>query len=135
MKRKSILFVVLLGGAGIMMFALFNARQAQGVISPQETYEMMQQNQDVILLDVRTEEEFMSEDGHLANAILIPVQELSRRSAELDSYKDKTIIAYCRSGNRSDKAARVLTTKGFKAFNMEGGMVRWHKERLPVVKE
>jgi len=104
------------------------------LISPEETH-AVEADSNVILLDVRTPGEFNGESGHLANTLLIPVQELEQRVDELSQYKDKTIIAYCRTGNRSGKAAAILTKKGFKAKNMEGGIVKWNELKLPVVHE
>jgi rhodanese-related sulfurtransferase len=102
------------------------------LISPSETYQRAQNNSSVLLLDVRTQEEYNNELGHVANSILIPVQELEARMGELDQYKGRTIIAICRSGNRSGTAATMLMRHGFVAFNMEGGMIRWNEEGLPV---
>ncbi|MBM2846995.1 MAG: Protein containing rhodanese-like domain, partial [Bacteroidetes bacterium] len=50
-------------------------------------------------------------------------------------YKDKTIITYCRTGNRSGKAAALLQAQGFKVFNMSGGIVQWNEEHRPVVRD
>ncbi len=83
---------------------------------------------DVVLLDVRTEGEFNGNLGHLPGAILIPIQELDSRLKELDKYKDKEIIVYCRSGNRSGTGARILNEKGFNAVNMLGGMIEWNEK-------
>lgn len=102
------------------------------LISPAETYQRAQNDSGVLLLDVRTPEEFNNELGHVANSILIPVQELENRVGELEQYRGRTIIAICRSGNRSGTAATMLVRRGFIAFNMEGGMIRWNEEKLPV---
>ncbi len=104
-------------------------------ITTQETFERLKNDSTILLLDVRTVQEWQSSTGRLQGAILIPVQELEARLAELEPYKDKTIIAYCRSGNRSGTAARILNQHGFKAYNMLGGMIQWNKEQLPVVME
>jgi rhodanese-related sulfurtransferase len=84
------------------------------------------------LLDVRTEEEFTDRLGHLQGAILLPAQELEERLAELEQYGDRTIIAYCRTGNRSGYATSYLSGRGFNVWNMAGGMVRWNAEGRPV---
>jgi rhodanese-related sulfurtransferase len=89
----------------------------------------------VVLLDVRTPDEYRGESGHLQNSILIPLQELDRRASELEPHRGKTLLVYCRSGNRSGKAAAYLRQKGFKALNVEGGIIAWHKQALPVVRE
>ena len=83
---------------------------------------------DVVLLDVRTEGEFKGNLGHLPGAVLIPIQELENRLNELDEYKNKEIIVYCRSGNRSGTGAQILNEKGFNAVNMLGGMIEWNEK-------
>jgi rhodanese-related sulfurtransferase len=115
--------------------AMFQQQSNRPVISAKETYERMQSDSNIVILDVRTPEEFRSATGHLAGAILIPVHELEERVDELEPYREKTIIAVCRSGSRSGSATSFLNGKGFKVLNMEGGMLRWNKENLPVVRE
>ena len=73
---------------------------------------------DVILLDVREDDEYKS--GHIPGAEWIPLGQLSSRLNELP--KDKTIVAVCRSGNRSGQATQILRQAGFDAHNMVGGM-------------
>ncbi len=89
----------------------------------------------VVFLDVRTTKEYGSETGHVRGAILIPIDSLESRLPELDTYKSKTIIAYCRTGIRSVRAQRILAENGFHALSMLGGITRWNKEDLPVEKE
>ncbi|HET6272212.1 MAG TPA: rhodanese-like domain-containing protein [Bacteroidota bacterium] len=105
------------------------------IISTKETRALTEEKSDVVLLDVRTAEEYNSNTGHLKNAILIPVQELEQRVGELEKYKNQTIIAYCRTGRRSGTATELLTKKGFKIMNMEGGIVKWNEESFPIETE
>ena len=83
-------------------------------------------NKNYYFLDVRTE----SEHNNLAipNTPCIPVQELNNRFIELEDYKDKKIIVYCRSGNRSGTATKILNENGFDAVNLIGGMNEWRGE-------
>lgn len=74
------------------------------------------------LVDVRTPEEFA--DGHLPGAINIPVQDLERRIDELGP-KERPIVLYCRSGMRSGRAARQLSSAGFVAVHNLGSIGRW----------
>lgn len=76
----------------------------------------------VIVLDVRTEEEYIT--GHMANAILIPVDELESRLDEL-SCKSTKILVYCRSGRRSRMACDILTQNGYVNVYNIGGLVGW----------
>lgn len=101
-------------------------------VSPAEVHQLSLNDSSVVLLDVRTVQEYQQE--HVANSILIPVQELESRIEELEVLKSKKIIAICRSGNRSNRAAAILHDHGFEAYNMVGGMLKWKAERYPVIR-
>ncbi len=77
-------------------------------------------------LDVRTTEEHKIKS--IPDTDCIPVQEIEKRIVELDKYRDKKIIVYCRSGNRSGTATKILNENGFNAYNMLGGMNGWKGE-------
>jgi rhodanese-related sulfurtransferase len=88
---------------------------------------MMQQLSGFVLLDVRTEAEFR--ERYIPGAILIPVNELERRAAELPD-KDAVIFVYCRMGVRASNAARILVQQGFtQVFNI-GGIMDWPYETV-----
>lgn len=98
-------------------------------VSPQVAYEMLQNDDNVTLLDVRTIEEF-KKDGKIAGAKLIPLDQLSHNLEMLD--RSKKVLVYCRSGNRSVSASRILERNGFTPLNMSGGILEWRAEKLPV---
>ena len=77
-------------------------------------------------LDVRTTEEHKIKS--IPDTDCIPVQEIEKRIVELDKYRDKKIIVYCRSGNRSGTATKILNENGFNAYNMIGGINGWKGE-------
>ncbi len=78
----------------------------------------------ILLLDVRTEAERKARN--IKGSIHIPLNQLNRRSEELKKFKDKEIICYCRSGNRSLSAALLLQKQGFNAANLRGGITGWN---------
>lgn len=80
------------------------------------------------LLDVRQPEEY--EAGHIEGARLIPLGELGQRMGELPS--EAEIICVCRSGNRSGYAVQMLSGRGYRTFNLSGGMIGWSRAGLPV---
>ena len=87
------------------------------------------------LLDVRTTAEW-EQDGHLENATLIPHSDLEDREAELPEDKDALILLYCRSGNRSQDAAKTLLDLGFtNLIELESGINGWKSAGMPVVYE
>jgi len=110
-------------------------------VTPAELCKIVAARPGVILLDVRTSEEFSGRSdekfGHLKNAINIPVQQLESRLAELKDGKNKEIIVYCSHSHRSPRASHILTENGFtNVKNMTGGMSIWADSvgRLPAGK-
>jgi rhodanese-related sulfurtransferase len=81
---------------------------------------------DVVVLDVRDEDEFRGETGHIKGALLIPIDELEERLRELEPHKKKHIFTFCYSGQRSRLACEILAKHGFKHItNVIGGMMEW----------
>lgn len=103
-------------------------------ISPEQAQYKWQTGDDaVFVLDVRTEEEYWGELGHIPGAYLLPVQELPCRLHELEPYRGKCILTVCRSGVRSAKAARILMQAGFaQVLSVTGGMLAWNERGYPV---
>ena len=86
-----------------------------------------------IVLDVRTPGEYQR--GHLKDAVLIPVQVLHQNLDKLNEYKDKEILVYCATGNRSTVASKILIENGFKRIsNMRYGIADWSAKNYPIVK-
>ncbi|WP_457643470.1 rhodanese-like domain-containing protein [Persephonella sp.] len=99
-------------------------------LSPEEAYQMIQKEKDkIILLDIRTVQETQT-DGKIPGSILIPVDDLPNQIHKLD--KNKKILVYCRSGMRSASASRLLSSLGFKVYNIQGGIKNWKSKGLPV---
>ena len=87
----------------------------------------------VVTLDVRTPGEFA--EGYIEGARLIDFQSgnFENEIATLD--KNATYAVYCRSGNRSGQAVKVMKDAGFsKVFNMNGGVIEWANAGLPLVR-
>ncbi|MCK5153684.1 MAG: rhodanese-like domain-containing protein [Spirochaetales bacterium] len=86
------------------------------------------------ILDVRTEGEY--QQGHLENSFLLPVQVLEDEIGLIEKYKDQDIFIYCRSGNRSTVASKILLDAGFTTvYNLRYGISGWTAEGYPVVVE
>ena len=97
-------------------------------ISQGEWAEGIENDANVIILDVRTEDEFG--EGNIPNAINIDIhkgQGFIYKLEELD--KSKTYYVYCRSGARSGQACKIMNELGFeKAYNLVGGILGWQGE-------
>jgi len=104
-------------------------------VTAEDAHKQLAGDSTIVLLDVRSASEYNGESGHLAGAILIPVQDLEQRAGELERFRGRTIIAYCRSGRRSANAATFMTQRGFRVENLEGGILKWSDAGYPVVKE
>ncbi len=78
----------------------------------------------ILLLDVRTDMERRSQS--IKGSLHIPSGQLRSRISELEKYKNKEIVCYCRSGNRSVNSASLLKKHGFNSANMKGGIVTWN---------
>ena len=86
---------------------------------------------DVVVLDVRTAEEF--NEGHIEGALLIDwKQDGFMEKAKATLPKEKTIAIYCRSGRRSASAASELGAEGYKVVNLLGGILAWKETNRPV---
>jgi adenylyltransferase/sulfurtransferase len=97
-------------------------------VTPKQAQTLLDKDTSIVVLDVRTPEELQSATGKLPRAINIPVQDLEKRLTELDKYKSREILVYCRSGNRSTRASNILLTKDFKLIHLDGGILQWNTE-------
>ncbi|CAK0762558.1 phage shock protein E [Gammaproteobacteria bacterium] len=102
-------------------------------VAPMEAVALIS-HQEVILLDVREENEF--KDGHILNALHIPAGQLMARIKELEKYRNRPIITVCRSGNRSGRISALLHNQGFTTvYNLEGGLLAWQNAHLPLARK
>ncbi|WP_373030053.1 rhodanese-like domain-containing protein [Sulfurovum sp.] len=101
-------------------------------IDAKQAIHLLENDDNVTLLDVRTIQEYKS--GHLRGATLIPVQALSKNLGMLKQDKDKKIIVYCRTGSRSVSASRILEENGFTPLNVKGGIIQLIGAGVDLVK-
>lgn len=120
----------------IVGLTLFNCKQSSAqqstLLEPQEFKEFLTNN-DVLLVDVRTPQEFKS--GHIENAANINFlsSDFEQNVQKLDT--TKTLVIYCRSGNRSGKSTSVFLNAGFNEVrDLKGGVLNWQKSGLELEK-
>ncbi len=88
-------------------------------------------HKNALVVDVRTEKEY--KEGHVMNALHIPLGMLDDRIQELQAYKNHAVVMVCRSGARSAQAATKLKKQGFtNVHNIGGGMLAWERTNLPT---
>lgn len=86
---------------------------------------------DAYLLDVREADEWAA--GHAPGALHIPLGDLNARYTEIE--RGSVLYVICRSGARSDRAARALAGAGWQAHNVADGMIGWHAAGRPMTSE
>ena len=102
-------------------------------LTPAAAVQLMN-SEDIVVRDVREPSETAA--GKIAKAIQIPVGAVSKRLGELEKYKDKTLLVYCKSGARAGVACKELGKNGFeKVFSLNGGMLAWQEAHLPMSKK
>lgn len=120
-----IIFFVLLIVVGVVIYPLLNTEKIKN-ITPQEAKINLEKDSDIILLDVRTLEEY--QDKNISGSILIPLNTLKNTVENEITNKETTIYVYCRSGNRSASAVKILDKLGYKNAHNLGGILDWPYE-------
>ena len=89
--------------------------------------------QDAVMLDVREQAEYAQ--AHILNARGLPLSQLEARIGDIEKFKDKPLIVYCATDNRSSTAVATLRKRGFSnVFCLSGGFAAWQSAGLPVQK-
>jgi rhodanese-related sulfurtransferase len=115
-----------------MFQSLFGNRGRTAVpgLNAQELAALLESGEDVLLVDVRSPQEY-EHDGHISGSRLLPLQALGARVDELP--KNQQIVFVCRSGNRSQVACEQLVRLGYSNVrNFNGGMIAWRMAGLPL---
>ena len=91
-------------------------------------------NDDAIVLDVREATDY--NNGHIKDAKNVPMSSFKSQMDSLIKNKDRPVLTYCRSGNVSGKACRILKGSGFSdVHNLAGGILGWQEANLPLTKK
>jgi len=105
----------------------------KGAIDPLAATELINR-QDAAVIDVRAQADFAQ--GHIINAINIPINGFINQTATLSKYKERPVIVTCRSGGQSQVACAILRKAGFtKVHNLRGGMIAWQNANLPLTRK
>lgn len=127
----NLVLLVLVIGSGAALLIPTLMRRGDKVTTLQAT-QLINQGK-TLLLDVRDPAEFAA--GHMRDARNIPLKELSKRIAELDKFKARTVIVVCSSGMQSSRATGILRTAGFSSVvSLSGGLNAWQAQGLPVAR-
>jgi uncharacterized membrane protein YdjX (TVP38/TMEM64 family) len=114
---------------------LIRRMRSTPMLGVEELKERLDAGEDLFVLDVRGAQEFSGEQGHIAGAQNIPMDELAKRVTELETYRKRPIAIVCRTDKRSAAAAQLLTARGFGKIRVtRGGMTDWNRSGFPVAR-
>jgi rhodanese-related sulfurtransferase len=135
MKRRSVFLLLLCALlAGCSLFRRGGERPAYRKLTPPVAYELIRDNPELLILDLRAPEEFLGDTGHLRRARNIPLDRLPFRLLELAAFREDTFLVYCDAGDCGERAMDVLVSSGFEnAILMEGGIDSWIREGFRTV--
>ena len=130
--QKAMLALALLGFVAFLPRIIGSIRKG-AMLNVSVLKQRIDSGDDILLLDVRTAEDYDGEQGHIAGSTLLPLEQLEQRIDELNDYYEKTVVCICRTDRKSAKAAQILAEQGFADVHVaKMGMTDWIKNNYPV---
>lgn len=117
--------------ATVAAFLVLESRRGGTSVTQHQATRLLNDGQ-AVLVDLRDSKEYKT--GHIVDAINIPYSSLNTRLVELEKHKAKQLILVDKMGQHAGAAGRVLREKGFTVVRLQGGMMEWTQQNLPVVK-
>ena len=134
MIQKGLLALALLAVVAFLPRVIGNLRRGP-MMETEEFRQRLDTDKNLLVLDVRTSEDFVGEQGHIEEAVNIPVEDLQQRMDEIGNYLEQPVAIVCRTDKKSAKAALFLTEEGFADVHIvRGGMTKWIEAGLPVLR-
>ena len=131
-RNNILLFVVALVSGGMLLWPLLRRTTGGPWVNTTQATQLINR-EDALVVDVREPNEFAA--GHVLGAKNVPLAKLDASGAELTKKKERPVIVYCDSGQRSATALAVLKKQGYtRVANLSGGMGAWQQAGLPVEK-
>ncbi|WP_088228310.1 rhodanese-like domain-containing protein [Desulfosporosinus sp. FKB] len=122
--NQTITISIIVGVIIIWLYGKYSDKEVNKLrIDPSEAKKRLDTEKGIILLDVRTEQEYV--ENHIPRSTLIPLNALAREAGKKLPNKQATIFVYCRSGNRSKAAVKMLLKLGYSNLYNLGGIIRW----------
>jgi uncharacterized membrane protein YdjX (TVP38/TMEM64 family)/rhodanese-related sulfurtransferase len=127
MIQKGLLALALLAVVAFLPRLIGRLRRGP-MLGVDELKARLDKGEDVLVLDVRTSEDFTGEQGHIIGASNIPVESLATRVDELAEHMERPIAIVCRTDRRSAKAAQILARNGYADVHIvRNGMTAWNE--------
>lgn len=132
--QKIMMAVALLGLIAFLPRLIVSIRKGE-MLNVKNLRQRLEHGEDILLLDVRAQEDYHGEQGHIPGSTLIPLEQLPARLDEISDYYEKTVVTICRTDKKSAKAAELLTENGFADVHvLKQGMTDWINNSFPVEK-
>ena len=136
MDRSTLISLAAFAAALLAMKFLPRLMAGVPFVPPADLKSKLDQGEEVLIIDVRSEAEFTGELGHIPGALNMPLNTLTDRLTEtkssLEPYLTTPIYVMCMTAGRSPRAARALRQFGFTNLRvLDGGMSRWKRQGLP----
>ena len=125
---------ILVGALITCLFLLLNyeSRKGGAKLSPRQLVNLVNR-EEAVVVDLRDSAEFKK--GHIVDSINVPYTKLAEHWQLLESHRDKPLLLVCKMGQHSGAVGKQLMAKGFdKVYRLDGGMMEWQQEQLPLVK-
>ena len=130
--QKAMLALALLGLVAFLPRLIGSIRKGP-MLSVVSLKQRLDEGEDILLLDVRTAEDYDGEQGHISGSLLLPLEQLENRIDEIGDYYEKTVATICRTDRKSAEAAQILAENGFADVHVvKMGMTDWIKNKYPV---
>ncbi len=130
--QKGMLGLALLAAVAFLPRLIGKLRKGK-MVAVDELKQRIDSGDQLLVLDVRSEADFVGDQGHIAEAVNIPLEALQDRLEEINEYQERPVLIVCRTDKRSAKAAQFLAQKGFGDVHVaRGGMTDWNKSGYPV---
>jgi uncharacterized membrane protein YdjX (TVP38/TMEM64 family)/rhodanese-related sulfurtransferase len=134
MIQKGMLALALLAVVAFLPRLIGNLRRGP-MMNTDEFRRRLDSDKDLLVLDVRTADDFVGEQGHIEAAVNIPVEDLQQCMDEIGNHLEQPVAIVCRTDKKSAKAALLLTEEGFSDVHIvRGGMTKWLEAGLPVLR-
>lgn len=117
---------LLLTSTGCSTVGVSSEEQPYAIVEPTIAYEMILDNKQIVVLDIRPVDEFYGELGHIAGALSVPIGGIDHRLGEIMPYRTQTVLVYGDTQEDIQSAVETLSAAGFRNLVViRGGIRRW----------
>src|SRR6266852_1422421 len=126
MKRLMVIAWIVLAAAGCRTIGVSRTRGGFAEVSPNVASEMILDTQQVVVLDVRSANDYRGPEGHIAGSLNAPFESIERQLPELLPYQNQTVLVYGATSTDGEVAAKLLAVAGFRNIvHIAGGLKGW----------